>query len=289
MQETFIFYIKAKLHSASTWLELLGVAVLGFSSWLFGADLSSHTFHNWPAWTVDLLQTYRDHLAFWFVWATGAILFALGFIGQRVRSPKDWAIIQYLLNKAQEIAYPNNQKDPKHCHRVTLFRHQRWAYVRHWSSANKNRLIKKIWPWGDMAPWSGWLVPVKRSAHTSQISRTRFSARPDGSSEGVCGKAWSQDSMEGVQDLPLVRSKKSANRQKYADLSNCPKEMIDFMMDGTGERKIAPMSIGAIPIRVKGVLWGVLVFDSQAPKGVKQTLVEDFRILVDAIEQILEK
>ena len=282
MQDSVFSAGKAYLFLASKWLQLIGTALVSSHSWLSAADFTSAGFIGWPNLVTDLLSKYKGSGYLSWVFAFGLGLFVLGFFGQKIRSPKDWKLIQFMLDRAQEIAYPNTIGDPKHFHRVTLFRYQKWANVHHWSK-------KKLWRWGAMAPWSGWLVPVCRSGHTSKTTKTKFAALQNGNCEGICGLSWSTDSGKVVQNLPAVRTGNRTNRAKYASATNCCKEMIDHMLDGTDDAKSAPMSIGAIPVRVSGELWGVLVFDSQAPEGVKTTIASDFQITVGAIEKILEK
>lgn len=267
-------------------LELLGILVTNIHIWFIGGNFSGI-----PLWLATHIGFYLGLMGgFIAVYGliVGAIIYCLGFIGRRSRSPKDWKLIQYLLDKAQEIAYPQEViNDAKHEHRVTLFRYQSVALVKHWTRKRKG-VSSIIWPWGEMNPWSGWLVPIRRSGHTSQNSRTRFLARENGTSEGVCGLAWSADKTMVLRGLPKVSAQNKHNRQLYADSTNCSKEMIDYMLEHNGGTP-PPRSIGAIPVWVKGKLWGVLVFDSKTEDAVSRTIEADFQITVGAIEQILER
>ena len=289
MQDSLFSTIKFKLYLVSAWLQLIGTTLISSHTWLLAADFSSPGFLGWPSWVIKPLIQYKASGIELWILGLGVFTYIVGFFGQKIRSPKDWRLIQYILDKAQAIAYSDNSADPKHYHRVTLFRYQKWAHVDHWSKCKLPAWKRKCWPWGIYKPWSGWLVPVRRSCHTSKESRTKFLALLNGTSEGICGLAWSTDGVKIAQDLVEIKTGNPKNRVKYADTTNCPKEMIHHMLDGTVEGKTAPMSIGALPVKVNGDIWGVLVFDSQAPKGVKDTIASDFQITVGAIEQILEK
>lgn len=279
-------YIKPTLNKYSWFLELIGLSAISLHIWVINGDFS-----GFPAWLKTHLQGYKELFGGnWPLWAIaiGILIYVLGFVGGRVRSAKDWRVIQYILDKAQEIAYPDQvgNGENKHDHRVTLFRHQQWAVVNHWSK-NEYPIWSKVWPWGKMRPWSGWLVPVKRSGHTSKRSKTRFLAMESGESEGICGTAWSSDRTQIVQNLPMLSAKNKHNRRKYSENSNCPIEMVNHIMDNNGASP--PCSLGAIPVRVQGRPWGVLVFDSKSPIGVRESIEADFQITVGAIEQLLEK
>ncbi len=287
--------LKRRLNQYGTVFELVGTGGLSLHIWLAIEEFDQTSYPALSPWMLKHLTGYQNIELLGISLpilglVVSAFLYILGFVSQRIRSTKDWKIIQYILDKAQEIAYPDqNGQDPKHFHRVTLFQYQKFARVHHYSQTSQSKVTRFIWPWGKMNPFSGWLVPVKRSAHTSKETRTRFAVLANGESEGICGKAWSNDNTLVIRNLPSVQPSNVINRRKYAEATNCCRQMIDYMLKDTGEPKTAPRSIGAIPVRVDGELWGMLVFDSQDPNGVSNTIEADFQVTVGAIEKLLEK
>jgi hypothetical protein len=139
-----------------------------------------------------------------------------------------------------------------HEHRVTLFQHRRlllwiWPWRRLW------------WPWGmGRGPTSGWLVPVLRSGHTTQKSRTVFLAPDDAQhAEGVAGKTWATRNREIVVDnLPEPDPNVPGSVVDYAKRTGVSEEwLLTQILDG---RQMA-RAFRAIPVEVGGRRWGVLL------------------------------
>ena len=286
--------IKVYLHKFAPILELVGALLVSFHIWISVEDLDDAKFTAWPKWLSNFFLAYQNleigsTAATFLGIIVGVLLYATGFIGRMIRSPKDWNVIQYILDKAQKIAYPENTEDPMHHHRVTLFRRQRWAWVDHHTRSECSRLTRWCWPWGKLRPWSGWLVPVQRSGHTSKKTKTRFAAQENGQSEGISGLAWATDSAQVIRNLPTVKKSNSSNRRAYAEATCCPRSMVDCLASRSKESPPLPCSIGAVPIKVSGRTWGVLVFDSRNPLGVSENIADDFAVSIGAIEQLLEK
>ncbi len=285
--------VKRWLYKVNAVFSAVGTTLIGFSLWLVNAELTDGSLGNWPLFLIKPLRWIQDGSFFipWTLWGVllGIVFFLLGYFFSKIRSPKDWQTIQYILDKAQKIAYPDNHSDPKHHHRVTLFRYEKWAVVSHWSGSKSPAWKQRLWPWGVLKPNTGWLVPVARSGHTAKGTKTRFAVKDGGASEGISGLAWSGDSVIVKRNLPVVKTGSRQNRNTYADQTNCPREMIDYILDANGDQRKAPQSLGAVPIHVGADLWGILVFDSQSPVGVSSTVADDFQISVGAIEQILER
>jgi hypothetical protein len=107
-------------------------------------------------------------------WISIPLLTAGLALMQVVRSmigpPWVWDTVHYLLDKFQEHVF-EGQSGPLHHHRVTLFKYTR----------------RRLWfcRW----PWSGWLVPVERSGHTTRRSHTVFLTPDDADqAEGIAGQ-----------------------------------------------------------------------------------------------------
>ncbi len=277
-------------------LNLTATASIAVIAWLINTNFNDANYQSWPTLLLDSFKKLqqKDILGVEVLFLSlllAAVIFLIGFILSRSTWARDKQLIQYILDKAKNLAYEANANDPVHHHRVTLFKYKKYAIVHHWSGENHNLCIKKAWPWGKMHPWTGWLKPIARSGHTSQGTKTRFLAPSSGEAEGVCGRAWCSDSVVVKTGLPEIKPNKSAYRRQYAENTYCDKAMIDYItkIDKSGEIKIPPRSIGAIPIHVNGDVWGVLVFDSRSPDGVSKTIGDDFKLTVGLIEKILEK
>lgn len=260
-------------------IEYCGVILLGTTFTTLQYDFTTGHFVDWPKVITALLivcQTYS------FVLVTlGVVLFLTGFYLNVFE--KDWRFLQVILDAAQNRAYieHNQNGDPKHFHRVTLFRYRKFKFfVKHWSAS-------KIWnPWGKYNPFSGWLVPVLRSGQSAKKTRSIFVVPNTGNNEGIAGLAWSNESAVVIRDLPVVSSNNRNYRRKYADDTSCERDMVDYMVEMSSQRHL-PRSIGGIALFVNSRLWGVLVFDSQNPKGVPEELGSDFAITVQVIQTIL--
>ena len=136
----------------------------------------------------------------------------------------------------------------------------------------------------------GWLVPVLRSGHTAQVSRSIFLAPSGGSShevEGVVGKAWSSKSTVIVDQLKEIRNNSALRTRKtYATKTFSDVGFVDRYI---AQNRTPPRSIGAIPIEVHGKIWGALVLDSQEPDGVTKEKTNQFKLTTNLIGQLLEK
>lgn len=179
--------------------------------------------------------------------------------------PWVWATIHSILNEFREHAFrAETTGDPLHYHRVTLFKHVRMKW---WLSHESWR--SRFWPWGKgRYPWSGWLVPVARSGHTTKSSSTVFLAPDDADhAEGVAGKTWALNSTLPVSKLPNLQD--SPNQEQIADYSRRTFASEDWLRTRLGNDKPLPQSLHGIPVEVKGKPWGVLVLDSRSANGVK--------------------
>ena len=178
--------------------------------------------------------------------------------------PWVWGAIHAVLNEFREHAFhATGVRDPLHYHRVTLFRfcRCRWLFPLHsWRSV--------CWPWGvGRWPWSGWLVPVARSGHTTKTRSTIFLAPDDADcAEGIAGQTWTTNTTLPVSNLPLINEEASPEDIGfYAQQTFVTEQWIRARI----AVKALPRSLHGIPVEVNGRLWGVLVLDSRSEAGIK--------------------
>jgi transcriptional regulator with GAF, ATPase, and Fis domain len=117
------------------------------------------------------------------------------------------------------------------------------------------------------SPFSGWLVPVARSGHTTKKIKSSFLAPDDAdAAEGFAGQAWSMNQTVFQDGLKSINA------------SSCEDDVLDYANRtwvGTWwvdlkrkEKKPMCKALCGIPISVSGELWGVLVVDSTKPKAI---------------------
>lgn len=137
-------------------------------------------------------------------------------------------------------------------HRATLFVYRGFA-------------VWRTWPWTfDRHPWSGWLVPVIRSGHTTQKVRSRFLA-PDKASncEGIAGLTWRNRATQTVTGLPqLTEQSPQSDKESYCAKTKIPLEWLNQRLS---QRESLPRALRGIPVEVDNRVWGVIVLDSQDP------------------------
>ena len=261
-----------------------GTALFSFATWLIDRDFASQTYTNWNVALVEVLKLLQNHNGAIFLLAL--VLFLAGGYRLFMRPPQQWQMLKTIIDQAQKIAYPDNHA-PLHEHRITLFKYKKWCF----------RLpLKRDWekkgvfsPFGkNIKPWGGWLVPIIRSGHTSQKTKTVFIASDNGEdAEGVCGAAWARGEAFVIDNLPEITTNSTDTAiDDYAQRSLGKSEMVKKRLS---DGKTLPRSIGAIPIFVNNDIWGVLCLDSISTDGVADTIASDFTITVEVIQQILEK
>lgn len=189
-------------------------------------------------------------------WGLGLALIGLVANGltQFLGPPWVKAAIQRVLDRLQSEAYARRAEDLVRDHRITLFRHHKLVvFPKHW------RML--FWP------WSGWLVPVARSGHTTQRTTTVFRAPDDGIHfEGVAGLAWSRGNVVDVE-LPEVPSSTDPSAvREFARQQFLPERVVrKWILAG----RLFPRTLRAIPVFVDNRIWGVLVLDSQRENAIQ--------------------
>lgn len=194
--------------------------------------------------------------------------------------PWIWKSMQGVLDELRKHAFNTGTGQSEvHHHRVTLFKHRKFRLG--------------LWRWWCLGqhPWSGWLVPVLRSGHITQRSKTVFLAPDRGDhAEGVAGKAYNSESIIFCDNLPKVTSTSpDPDVQQYATDCWVPKHIVKSRLE---DDLTCARSYSGMAIEVRGVRWGVIVLDSQLPNGVKKPKGKDpvpYRVTAKFLGTLLEK
>ena len=169
-----------------------------------------------------------------------------------------WSLIQELVDRIALEAFKGIGGDAHH-HRATLFRHQWYWWPIPWRS--------RFWPWGcGRWPGSGWLVPIVRSGHTTQRSRTVFLAPDDADNvEGVAGAVWASDKEVTVECGKIIDQ--SATDVEIDSYANKTKVTSAWIRQQINSKKVLYASFRGIPVEVNGRMWGALLLDSRVPQA----------------------
>ena len=204
-----------------------------------------------------------------YAWVTvPSLTVALGLM-QLVRlmigPPWIWDTVHYLLDRFQGYVF-EGESGPLHHHRVTLFRYTR---VRFW-----------LCHW----PWSGWLVPVERSGHTTRRSRTTFLAPDDADqAEGIAGQTWAQNRVVVVNGLPDINENPPCDvLAEYARRTWIAEAWLQ-------KQSQHARSFCGIPVEVKGKLWGVIVLDSRSPGVIDEEAIRFYSLIGRYLGKLLER
>lgn len=255
--------------------------VIALITWLNGLDGTA----EWLAKRPNVFAVIRrvQEFSFWlyaFCWP----LFFLAVWYKRKGDP--WLVekIQFILDRYQQGAFDlaNCPPDPPKDHnRVTLFRHQKGFFVRHWS-------CKRFWPWGKHTPLCDFLVPVMRSGHMSKKTSIAFFVSDDSDkTEGIAGQAYARRGAVCVANLPEMNAATGVRAKKdYADRTFCDTRMIASYIS---KERPMPRSAVAIPVERHGNIWGVIVLDSRYPYGVTDRAVEHYSLTVALVGHLLER
>jgi len=218
---------------------------------LFAICLKTEVDSVWPV-IRPLLTSIQQRI--WWLWPiVTLVMFSARMADKRFCDKWGFEAVKEMLEILREKAFPENS-DPQHHHRVTLFRYRKW------------RICLRKWP------WSGWLVPVVRSGHTTQHRKTCFLAPDDADkAEGIVGRTWSTCGVIVVPDfaknqavLPnlLFEEERPHDIHPIADVySKATYVSIDWVLKNLPGAR----SFMGIPVTVKGVPWGVIVVDSRNP------------------------
>ena len=197
----------------------------------------------------EFTRWQAEQYGWWLIASAGCLLTACAIVQKSLGSPAVWETLHALLCGTQAMVFPQEQYTVANYHRVTLFRGQAYR--------GKGDLVGLFC--GFFTNRIRWLVPIVRSGHTDQNTRTRFSV---GDSEeechGIAGRAWFQDQMVSASGLPDLNDHQTGDEQfrQYAEWTGVPEEELR-------RKRPRQRSLLAVPVKMKGELWGVLVFDSR--------------------------
>lgn len=250
--------------------------------------LTPELLSEWKHWVPLFVPVVRyvQSEAWWLLILLSVVAGTSKLICTYIGEPWAWETVQTTLEELQSHAFKQNT-DPLHHHRVTLFKHERCRF-----RICFGQWRHKFWPWGRRrGPCSGWLVPVARTGHTTQKTKTVFLAPDDAdAAEGIAGQAWNRSVMIPVSGLPDLNAERTeANISDYASRTWLSRELVKQRIHmGLPTAR----SYLGIPIEVKGRKWGVLVLDSRDPNGIKlpKGLTYDtYKVMAKFLERLLER
>src|SRR5258708_766444 len=167
------------------WIAALMVSVIG-------ACLKADEHTVWPV-IAHIIVALRST-----AWWTVPSLTILAAVSTKVRdvlgNRRKWKVVQVVLDHYWQESFAKDddtKDDPHHFHRVTMFKHCRFHFGK--------------WP------FSGWMMAVARSGHSTKSGIRCFRAsldKPD-EAEGVAGRAFAYQKIVTVHDLPKPNAAKT--------------------------------------------------------------------------------
>lgn len=189
-----------------------------------------------------------------------------GLVKKVVGPPWAWETLHHFLDVFRTEAFASCAEGPEFHHRVTLFKRVQWRW----------RFC--LWP------FSGWLVAVERSGHTTQRTSAAFRATDNAdSNDGIAGQVWSRRRAVLVADLPSLQGQPTD--EDYAAFAERTFVTVEWLKR---KRPFARSLLG-IPVEVKGEVWGVLVLDSRDPQGVNSATEQKYRPFARYLGKFLER
>lgn len=192
--------------------------------------------------SLNFVGHFVDTNGYWLLPAILLVIPGLEWVRRKLESVNTWRIVEAILEDFRNKVFDDKDDDPLHHHRVTLFKKVTCSFrFRRW-------------------PFSGWLIPVARSCHTTRRNASRFLAPDDADrAEGVAGNAWTRKKMFVVENLPDL-SQESPEFQ-FNDYAEKSRISVSSVKKGLPRAR----SLCGFPIRVAGAQWGVIVIDSRDP------------------------
>lgn len=263
--------VRARRSVGNLYSAILGVQVgAGFTAVLIGglqkADTESISRLATAAPRLASFAVGLQQASWWLLPTLLIVSGGLGLLKKLLGPPWLWQTVHSYLDVFREDVFNFGPDDAVHHHRVTLFKYVGWCW----------RLEK--WP------WSGWLVPVERSGHTTQSQISVFRAPDDADhAEGVAGMTWARRGQVMVSHLPDLEA--SPSDDAFRAYSRATGVSVADL-----KRKVPrARSYCGLPVEVKGNLWGVLIFDSRSPDGINHDSQVLFRPLGKYLGKLLER
>lgn len=175
-------------------------------------------------------------------------------------NPRDWDTIDVFLDSFRERMFQRDGASSGRVDRVTLFRFKKRSLkIREWSGFGPGKGYHFCRP-----RVAGCLVPVARSGHVGQKSRTRFWIPEEGKSDGIAGWAWETKTTVVVKGLPDVSGNPTDDEvRRYAKDTRISEEWV------RGRRPTARALCGMY-VESNGNPWGVVVVDTWSEKLVER-------------------
>ncbi len=217
---------------------------------------------------------FSQRWAFVFIPILTIVVGFANFFKTHFGNQNTWNTVTLLLEEYKNAVFVNDeslQEDPDFFHRVTLYKFVRWRWA-----------ICKF-------PWTGWMIPVARTGHTTHSHKIpRFKApkaSPD-KAEGVAGRTFVYRKMLSIFGLPEIKSDPTDNDiEVYSSKGFVSKKWIQ------ARETCYSRSLVGIPIEVKNQPWGVLVIDSRSPNEIstKEILTAtEFTRLAKVLGKLME-
>lgn len=260
-QKRYSYILHRVSRRATVWLTIFVGIEAGFTKLPERPDF---------IWLYQFTQWQANEHGWWLILCSSALVGLFTFLQKRTGSPAVWDTLHALLCGTQTLVFPSDRFEVPNFHRVTLFRGQSYSGPRDVLGIMRGFFVERI----------AWLVPIVRSRHTDQITKTKFRV---GDKEldcsGIAGRSWFEDRIVAIANLPdLHNNDVSEDEWKdYAKKSHVPLQDLKAMHPHA-------RSILAVPVKVQGKLWGALVFDSRSPDPIDQGNVEN---LCDMLSQHL--
>jgi hypothetical protein len=178
--------------------------------------------------------------AWWLLISAVAGSWAARAIVSKLPDRRSWDVTKAILDQFRASVFQEEDGDPIHYHKVTLFKHVGW-----------------IWA---IPPRGGWLVSIIRSGHTDLRKHIRFRA-PDRAdeAEGIAGAAWAAQTEVYVDNLPDILWQYATPKdvETYATRTHMTKQRAQ-------RDRPAARSLCGFHVEMRGKPWGVIVLSSRS-------------------------
>ncbi len=201
------------------------------------------------------LRSFAEDHCWWIILAATSIIAVTSGFLRLAGAPKATKMVQDMLDELQGAIFSGKGYEVPTDHKVTLFKVSSYSCL-------EGRFWRICHQFGRKPRW---LVPVARSGHMNQNTRTAFRVTDDGRTcEGLAGQAWARQKMMEVCALPNMRGNPYQHLiDLYAARTFVTKEVVK-------EKKAGACALLAVPLLVRGEHWGVLVFDSTNPAQISR-------------------
>lgn len=265
-------------HRWSTFLTVT-TTISGMLVIIIGALLkvNPQQYQAWPTLQTTVVQL--DDAAWWLIPSFAIIAGLSQAAKKKIGSINTWTTVHYLLEEYKDALFEKHataREDPAHYHRVTLFKYVRWR----WAFAR--------WP------WTGWMVPVARTGHTThswRIPRFRAPRSDPDSAEGVAGQTWVRNKTVPVFGLPAIEPATSDDQKEtFCSRAFVSRRWLERRLRRKNPSAM-PRSLLGIPVEVGGDPWGALVVDSRSESDISDKKARNtprYKTLTEVLSKLLQ-